>query len=92
MDGSTGLHGWLNALEGTGDCVPCVSYLKSNCDFETVFAHLQSFLDLRLSNGASALFRFWDPRVFKRLQRVLTPEQSQSLMAPFSDWRTTNGR
>jgi hypothetical protein len=92
VDGNTGLHGWLNALEGTGDCVPCVSYLSSTEDFEAIFAHLQSFLDLRLSNGSSALFRFWDPRVFKRLQRILTPDQSHSLMAPFSEWRTTNGR
>lgn len=92
MDESTAMHGWLNALEGTGDCVPCVSYLSSTDDFESVFAHLQSFLDLRLSDGSSALFRFWDPRVFKRLQRVLSQSQLHSLMAPFADWRTTSGR
>ena len=92
VDGSTGLHGWLNALEGTGDCVPCVSYLSSTENFEAVFAHLQSFLDMRLSDGSSALCRFWDPRVFKRLQRVLTHDQRHSLMAPFSEWRTTSGR
>ncbi len=91
-DGSAALHGWLNALEGTGHGVPCVSYLSSAEDFEAVFTHLQSFLDLRLSNGASALFRFWDPRVFQRLQRVLTREQLHSLMSPFSEWRTTSGR
>lgn len=92
LDGVTTLHGWLNALERTGDRVPCVSYLKSNQDFETVFAHLQSFLDLHLSDGSPALFRFWDPRVFTRLQRVLTREQLQSLMAPFSEWCTAKGR
>ncbi|MDV9042025.1 DUF4123 domain-containing protein [Stenotrophomonas sp. RAC2] len=91
LDGVTVLDGWLNALERTGNCVPCVSHLKSNRDFETVFAHLQSFLDLHLSDGSRALFRFWDPRVFTRLQRVLTREQLQGLMAPFSEWCTTKG-
>ena len=92
VDGSTALHGWLNALEGTGDCIPCVSRLTSRQGFEPVLSHLQSFLDLRLSDGSSALFRYWDPRVFKRLQRVLTKDQLHDLMAPFSEWRFTSGR
>lgn len=92
VDGSTALHGWLNALEGTGHCVPCVSHLTSAHGFETIFSHLQSFLELRLSDGSSALMRYWDPRVFMRLRRVLTQDQFHSLVAPFSGWRTTNGR
>lgn len=92
VDGSSTLHGWLNALEGTGQCVPCVSYLTSADGFEAVFAHLQSFLDLRLTDGSSALLRYWDPRVVNRLQRVLTQEQFGALLAPFTEWRTTNGR
>lgn len=90
VDHSNALHGWLNALEGT--CAPCVTHLTSPEGFEAVFAHLQSLLDMTLSDGASALLRFYDPRVMEQLRRVLTPAQFHSVIAPFAEWRTIQGR
>lgn len=92
VDESMGLEGWLNALEGTGKCAPCVTHLASSLGFEAVFSHLQSFLDVQLPDSASALLRYWDPRVFHRLQRVLSQDQIQSLIAPFAEWRTSYRR
>ena len=80
VNDSNALHGWLNALEGS--CVPCVTHLASREGFEAVFAYLQSLLDMTLSDGASALLRFYDPRVMQRLRRVLTPAQFHSIIAP----------
>ncbi|WP_269792430.1 DUF4123 domain-containing protein [Stenotrophomonas sp. Iso1] len=86
------LHGWLNALEGTGARVPCVTQLVTEQSFNSVFSHLQEQLELRLADGTAALLRFYDPRVMKRLQRILTPVQSACLLAPFHEWSTQVGR
>ena len=92
VDTNHSMHGWLNALEGTGDRVPCVSHLATEWGFEATFNHLQSLLEMQLSDGAAALLRFYDPRVMKRLHRILTPEQLDSVLAPFDEWKTTLGR
>lgn len=92
VDANNHLQGWLNALEGTGDRVPCVTHLDAEDSFEAVFAHLQSLLEMRLSDGSSALLRFWDPLVINRLRGVLTAEQFTTIIAPFTEWRTSQGR
>ncbi|UKE72941.1 DUF4123 domain-containing protein [Xanthomonas graminis] len=90
VDHSNALHGWLNALDGT--CAPCVTHLAASDGFEAVFTHLQSLLHMKLSDGSSALLRFYDPRVMGQLQKVLTEEQFCSIIAPFTEWRTRQGR
>lgn len=92
IDASHTMHGWLNALEGTGDCIPCVSHLATELGFEATFQHLQSMIEMQLSDGSSALLRFYDPRVMKRLLGILTAEQLEMLLAPFVEWKTTVGR
>lgn len=92
IDHDNSLHGWLNALERTGTATPCVSELRSEESFETVYAHLQSLLDLHLPDGTHCLLRFYDPRVMKRLHSVLTAEQFHSMIAPFRQWRTNQGQ
>ncbi|QRD62775.1 DUF4123 domain-containing protein (plasmid) [Xanthomonas citri pv. citri] len=92
VDGSNALHGWVNALEGSGGRTPCVTHLATSDSFEGVFAHLQSLLDMRLADGSTVLLRFWDPRVVKRLKGILTAEQFRSMIAPFVEWRSSQGR
>ncbi|MDH5821907.1 DUF4123 domain-containing protein [Luteimonas sp. RD2P54] len=80
----TQVDGWLRALELEK---PVVAWLTSNADFEHLFDHLERCLDLRRPNGKLALLRYWDGRVFLRLQRAFTPDQRRQLMGPIDQWR-----
>lgn len=92
LDSGNSLHGWLNALEGTGARIPCVTQLITEQSFDAVFAHLQGLLEMRLSDGKPAVLRFYDPRVMKRLKRILTAQQFADVLAPFHEWSTKVGR
>ncbi len=83
LDGNPGMTGWLLAL----DMHPgAVAWLTSDVNFDALFNHLESCLDLRLANGQLALLRFWDGRVFWRINSVLRPEQKGALMGPVTRW------
>ncbi|RBI46255.1 DUF4123 domain-containing protein, partial [Xanthomonas oryzae pv. oryzae] len=83
--GQAPIEGWLRALE-LGH--PAVAWLASAGDFDAVFDHLETCLDLRRPNGTLALLRYWDGRVFVRLQRILTANQRLQLLGPIARWRT----
>lgn len=69
-----------------------ITLLTSMRPFETVFAHLQRLLTLRLPGGGAGLLRYYDPRVMEQLHRVLTAEQRHALFAPFTGWCTCRGQ
>ena len=80
----TPVDGWLRALEMNK---PVVAWLSSEAGFEAVFQHLEACLDLRRPSGKLALLRYWDGRVFLRLQRAFTLQQRRELMGPLRQWR-----
>ncbi len=79
----TQVDGWLRALELDK---PVVAWLRSEAGFEAVFQHLEACLDLHRPNGTLALLRYWDGRVFLRLQRAFTLQQRRQLMGPLRQW------
>lgn len=83
LDGNSSLDSWLRALQLRPGAV---ATLESQADFEQVFEHLEQCLDMRLSSGALALLRYWDGRVFLRLQGVLADEQKRALLGPIECW------
>ncbi|AWH54018.1 hypothetical protein C1924_12920 [Stenotrophomonas sp. ESTM1D_MKCIP4_1] len=80
----TQVDGWLRALEQDR---PVVAWLRSDAGFEAVYQHLETCLDLRRPNGNLALLRYWDGRVFLRLQAAFTLQQRRQLMGPLRQWR-----
>ncbi|SPJ33567.1 DUF4123 domain-containing protein [Kushneria phyllosphaerae] len=53
---------------------------------DDLFSHLQKQLDMRLSDGGVALLRYYDPRVFTKLMRLLDEGQRQTLFGPIRYW------
>lgn len=88
--GSEHLHHWVRTIERTSPSA--LTFLTSSQPFERVYAHLRQLLNLELSDGTIALLRYYDPRVMSLLQRILSEEQVDTLMGPFEEWRTTQGR
>lgn len=82
------LEAWLAAIEHAH---AAVAWLDSAHAFETVYAHLQRCLDVRLADGALALLRYWDPRVFRRLCALFDPAQRAWLLGPVLRWRAKLG-
>jgi Domain of unknown function (DUF4123) len=65
--------------------LPCVALLKT----EATEKGLQSFLAKRLLikiDGVLALFRFYDPRVMRHLEWILSAEQMSQLLGPINEW------
>lgn len=86
--GQSPVESWLLALEHNH---PAVAWLTSEAAFEPVFAHLEGQLDIALADGSLALLRYWDTRVFRRLQRVMTAQQRLDLLGPIDIWRARVG-
>lgn len=83
LDGNSGLDSWLRALQLRPGAV---AILESQAGFEQVFEHLEQCLDMRLPSGELAMLRYWDGRVFLRLQGVLSDEQKRALLGPVQSW------
>lgn len=78
---------WLMTVERT---TPIVSWLASDAPFDEVYAHLER-LAHEVPPGRSAPPRFWDNRVFLRLQSELSPSQRGALLGPVDVWRVHDG-
>lgn len=83
------LMSWLGLIER---CYPCLSWLASEAPFDPLFGHLEAQLDAEMPDTGPALLRFFDPRVWVRLQRILNPDQALALMGPVLEWQVTLNR
>lgn len=54
--------------------------------------HLSARLALPKPEGGTAIFRFYDPRVFAHLRWILKPEQLGALMGPVARWTYLDGQ
>jgi hypothetical protein len=77
---------------------PCITLIASSADFETVFAHLVNFLEVRFEDGGEMFLAYWDPMILATLVgqadddtlhvkgSVFTPEQQQAFLDPIEGW------
>ncbi|OBU48965.1 DUF4123 domain-containing protein [Stenotrophomonas maltophilia] len=83
LNGNGWVRRWLLNLEARPGRV---CWVTSDEPIGAVIEHLQARLDVRLSDGGLALFRFWDGRALYRVWTVMTREQKRAFMAPFVRW------
>ncbi|CAE6856338.1 DUF4123 domain-containing protein [Paraburkholderia domus] len=75
---------WLTLTERR---YPAITRLATKVDFDALFKHLEAQSNLTLPDGKLAMHRFWDPRAWSRLQRVLSVEQRVACMGPVLEWK-----
>jgi hypothetical protein len=69
-----------------GDVLSCLFILaQPGADPEPLLRHLADHLVLRSPQGR-ALLRYYDPRVFIHLRRLLEPGQTRALFGPVQTW------
>jgi hypothetical protein len=79
---------WLHQIANPNDAA---AWLACETDFDALFAHFEQLLDVAFPNGELGLLRYWDARVFARLQRIFDPEQLVYLMGPILEWEIRLG-
>lgn len=77
---------------------PCVTLIASDAGFDTLFAHLRQFTEVRLPDEEEMFFAFWDPAILGTLVGqsddltlyvrgpVLTSAQHTTLIQPIAGW------
>lgn len=65
-------------------------YIESESSFEVVRRHLRNFLMIKLPDGRSVYFRFYDPRVLLVFLRNATPEEVDPLFTCVRAWWIEN--
>lgn len=80
------LLGRIEAREQQGDTYLC-GLLKSDAESSVLSAHLSRLLVMvRQDNGQRYLLRYYDPRVMRHLQWLLTDMQHVAFCGPISVW------
>lgn len=80
---SRSLFEWV-AKNGT--YTSTVIMLSSPLQIESLRNRLAAGLDVRLSEDMKAMLRFFDPRIFEGLMKVLSVEQLATFLAPAEKW------
>lgn len=76
----------LEVLAASEAEVPYVSWLMSEAGHEGLAQLLQLRMDVQVPGGATALLRFYDPRVLKRLALTLGPQQREDFFGHIIEW------
>ncbi|WP_029444676.1 DUF4123 domain-containing protein, partial [Burkholderia pseudomallei] len=63
-----------------------MSWLISAYSFERLAAELREHLDVRLPDGRTALFRFYDARIMPDIARVMSDAQRSQFFVATYDW------
>lgn len=72
--------------------VPVFSWLwVEEKDSAALYRHLKSQLDMRLPDGGLALLRYYDPRVWLKLMKLLNDGQKEHLLGPVRYWSVRAG-
>jgi hypothetical protein len=69
-----------------GTYTSTVLILSSPLQFESLATRLKARLLVTLSDDMDAMLRFFDPRIFETLTKVLSSEQSKSFFSPADRW------
>jgi len=68
--------------------LPSVSWMISSSSLTELAAHFRKTMNIGLPDGRTALLRFQDPRVQKRLATMLNDLQHQELTGLMREWLT----
>jgi hypothetical protein len=80
---SRSLFEWISK---NGTYTSTVIMLSSPLQVESLRNRLTGRLDVRISEDMKAMLRFFDPRTFEGLMKVLSPEQLATFLAPAERW------
>jgi hypothetical protein len=80
---SRSLFEWIGK---NGTYTSTVIMLSSPLQIESLKNRLTARLDVRISEDMRAMLRFFDPRTFEGLMKVLSPEQLTTFLAPAERW------
>ncbi|WP_043344093.1 DUF4123 domain-containing protein [Cupriavidus basilensis] len=76
-----------HSYEASSGVAPAISGLIStSATFGETHGHLGRRLRLHVEGEPEALFRYYDPRVFRHLLRILGPRKQRSLYGPITKW------
>ncbi|WP_337167732.1 DUF4123 domain-containing protein [Xenorhabdus bovienii] len=78
---------WEEKFLRLESAVPAVSWLYSTLSLDKLTRHLESYLNVRLKTGETALLRFYDPRVLHQISTIFTPEQLTEFTKNIEEWR-----
>jgi hypothetical protein len=86
-DGELQMH-WrlLEWIGEQGTYTSTLIMLASPLPIDSLRARLASRLEVTLSEDMDALLRFFDPRVFEQLIKILSIEQANALLSPACRW------
>jgi hypothetical protein len=80
---SRSLFEWVGK---NGTYTSTVIMLSSPLQIKSLKNRLTAHLDVRMSEDMRAMLRFFDPRTFEGLMKVLSPEQVTTFLAPAERW------
>jgi len=72
--------------QGLGPCLLSCLLAAPDTTPERLGAHLTNRLILHSPRDGIDLLRYYDPRVFQNLERILTPKQLRALYGPVTEW------
>lgn len=78
---------WEEKFLRLESAAPAVSWLYSTLSLDKLTRHLESYLNVRLKTGETALLRFYDPRVLHQIPTIFTPEQLTEFTKNIEEWR-----
>jgi len=73
-------------LKQLSEVLPAVSWFISSNTPENLVIHFKYFLNLQLSDGRYALFRFYDPRVLDGIELLLDEADYEQLISEVREW------
>jgi hypothetical protein len=79
-------NNFLRWISESGALTSSLILLASPQTIGTVKERLTVRLDVQLSEDIDAMLRFYDPRVFESLLKILSPQQFDALLCPGEKW------
>jgi hypothetical protein len=81
---------FLRWISESGALTSSLILLASPQSIDMVKERLMVRLDVQLSEGIDAMLRFYDPRIFESLSKILSPQQFDALLCPGEKWWFVN--
>ncbi|WP_275381086.1 DUF4123 domain-containing protein [Xenorhabdus bovienii] len=78
---------WEDKFLRLESAAPAVSWLYTTQSLDKLTRHLESYLNIQLKTGETALLRFYDPRVLNQIPHLFTPEQLTHFTQDIEEWQ-----
>ncbi|OTA18713.1 hypothetical protein Xbed_03066 [Xenorhabdus beddingii] len=77
---------WEEKLAALEQAAPSVSWLHTTMSLDKLTRHLESYLNVQLETGETALLRFYDPRILHQLRDIFSPAQLTAFTDGIDEW------